>query len=1816
MQIRYLLFVIFCSIAHLTIAQTNCATPPYNLYVSAVTYQSAQLSWYQCCGNVTGQVQYKATSQTNWTSLPPQSSSTLSLTGLTNNTVYQWRVRAICSVGDTSQVSETRTFQTICASPSSPSTSDVTHQSARLQWQSGVVNAAHEVQWRPVGSSSWTVAGDLSGNATTLQNLPNNTTFEWRVRTRCAENVWSDFTSSVIFRTECAAPQNLSVLAANTNAVELRWSNAPNVYAVDLRWRPVGASTWTEIANLASADYGLQPISPNMYYEWQVRSACSATEKSAYSASSLFQTQCAVPTQLTTLAITHNAAAVSWLASTAVDVSYRVAGTSTWTVIRDVSAAGYELTGLANNTTYEWRVNGACAGGVPSDYSTVRVFTTSCAPVTTSLSAQLTNENDLRLSWVGLEDWRYEVQWRVSGTSGWSVATGLTQANYVISSPLASVIYEWRVRHVCSPSEISEFSPIQTYSVPCYAPFTQFNTEALSGSSVRLTWQNKVPTTTAELQWRTSDAYSWTTVSGITSSPYTLTGLTPGQSYYWQLRRVCEAGVRSDFSSQSYFSLNCFQPYQYQTQEVTNNSATLSWNGGATELRLGYEIQYRTLSGPATWTTITGITTTTYSLSGLTAGQIYEWKVRSTCKANDSAPFGTAQTFVTQCNGALNNLQVTFYKPGGGVALSWYGQSNSGQYEIQYRPAGNGNWISKTVPADEAEPASPAPPGNKTFTLYGLLTDTTYEWRIRGVCGNESVGLWVDGPAFVISCLAPTVYNGSQIDNSRFQVSWYSRTSTDSYRLRWRAVGSTDWLSDVTGQPNYSIPDLKPGTTYEYQLQSVCSTTVNSAFSSSYPFQLTFGSPEIGYPQVTSASSVDVLWQHPKATIEETRSTAFTIQYRLTDGGSWSTVSVPAGQAMIEWPQLKWSVGGLQYSKNYEFQVRAERDGMRSSYSYSTYATLSCQSPYSLERTVLDGTSVQIGWYGGAQAIVQWRIATTTTWMSITASTGSQSPGYNKYTLAGLVPNQAYEWRIASVCWGNTNSDFVTGSSFRTDLPANGCTLMKPAYITTAPGSTSATIFWGFSESTPFSGSAIVQYRVQNMVNWSDWPAQRNSTAFLTGLAPNTTYEVRIRTYCETDGAWQVSTAATFRTICRPLTNVYASANYRTASIRWESGEVAVVQWRLSGSTTWSAVAASSSPVTLTGLTSGATYEYRTQVTCDGNVRSVFSSINTFQTGVDQGYIYVIGGITPTEARLAIIYGGSSAYRVQWREAGAAEWSNTGLLTTQSLLLQNLTPGTEYVARLVLVNGDGALTYSATTTFTTLVPTVTDLYAYNVKPTSAQLNWVSSSADVMLQWRMAGNVGWNTALVQTGAVNSLTGLQAGTPYEWRVAPMFDGVPQRYSSIVTFITICPVVYQVNAERTSPTAALLKWTWQTESSQYILRYRVVGTQPWIERRITGTSVYTLTDLTAATTYEAAVAADCLNNGLPSFTPAVRFTTQCAAATNLWSMGMLNPNRAQLSWTGGSVVSVVRWRPINTTVWTSTLVEGQSALIQNLTAGITYQWQVRSSCAPDVEASYKSGSDFVLTCTSPSVYNQTATPTDPTTVLLRWQASPIDLYQQLNLYGLRWREKGTSIWQSITGISSPYSLTGLATNRTYEWQVGATCGQYYQTDAYIFQLFCSFPTRPQTEVVSPTSVRLRWQDNFGNGPYELQWRLAGTNAWNTVAGVMGTSYTLTGLATGGSYEWQIRSQCTDLPYSQTTLIRLKRPALLGLYTVKNGTWSDPTTWSCNCVPGVTDAVLLRHVVTLPANSSGVAKQVQYEATGQLRIGSGAGLQAVIRP
>ena len=87
---------------------------------------------------------------------------------------------------------------------------------------------------------------------------------------------------------------------------------------------------------------------------------------------------------------------------------------------------------------------------------------------------------------------------------------------------------------------------------------------------------------------------------------------------------------------------SCATPGGLVSGSITNSTALLSWTstGAAT-----YNLNWK-LASSSTWTTVSGLTSTSYSLTGLSACKSYNFQVQGVCSGTPGS-FSAASSFTT-----------------------------------------------------------------------------------------------------------------------------------------------------------------------------------------------------------------------------------------------------------------------------------------------------------------------------------------------------------------------------------------------------------------------------------------------------------------------------------------------------------------------------------------------------------------------------------------------------------------------------------------------------------------------------------------------------------------------------------------------------------------------------------------------------------------------------------------------------------------------------------------------------------------------------------------------------------------------------------------------------------------------------------------------------------------------------------------------------------------------------------------------------------------------------------------------------------------
>ncbi|MGC4101740.1 zinc-dependent metalloprotease [Ferruginibacter sp.] len=224
------------------------------LTASAIGNNSATVSWTAVTNAVSYAVDYKLNTSSTWTSFSTaQTGTSANLTGLTQGSLYDWRVKATCSAGSGNFVSAQFTTTSPCTAPSGLASS-VTSTSATVSWSAVSGAASYDVDYKLNSSSTWTNAVTATtSTSASISGLTAASLYDWRVRTNCTSGS-SGYTQA-----------QFTTAAAST---------CPGTYDVSTNGSSSGAALIpfnTDIKGL------IDPVGDNDYYKFVITTGGSAT---------------------------------------------------------------------------------------------------------------------------------------------------------------------------------------------------------------------------------------------------------------------------------------------------------------------------------------------------------------------------------------------------------------------------------------------------------------------------------------------------------------------------------------------------------------------------------------------------------------------------------------------------------------------------------------------------------------------------------------------------------------------------------------------------------------------------------------------------------------------------------------------------------------------------------------------------------------------------------------------------------------------------------------------------------------------------------------------------------------------------------------------------------------------------------------------------------------------------------------------------------------------------------------------------------------------------------------------------------------------------------------------------------------------------------------------------------------------------------------------------------------------------------------------------------------------------------------------------
>lgn len=637
----------------------------------------------------------------------------------------------------------------------------------------------------------------------------------------------------------------------------------------------------------------------------------------------------------------------------------------------------------------------------------------------------------------------------------------------------------------------------------CYPPYWH-NTYEITHNSATFHWEDVYGASYYTVQWRYPGG-SWHDLPGYCYQNWiTVTNLQSCTAYEWRVRSHCGYGYTSNWCYPVSFTTLCYDchpPAWLHCYNITGYTATWKWDGvyGADY----YAIQWRYPGG--SWYDLAGgpFYGTWVDVHHLHPCSTYEFRVKSYCHYAGWSNWCHPHVFSTPCHNACPVPTGLMTKDIGDTkaTFKWSPVHGAHNYSIQIKDPW-GNWYD--VPG--------SPTAGIWITAYNLTPCKTYQWRIKANCGYYSSSQWSQPMTFTTTCghgcYAPEWVYTNGVSSNSANLHWTPVVGAAYYVVEWRTPGGT-W-NQLQGGPwsgtTAVLTGLQSNTTYEWRVKAFCYTGHSSGWSAVTHFTTlgpSCGMPFFRYTLPITDSTATFNWTAVTGAVN------YTVQIRLLNGQWQDVVGSPTTATSI-------TATGLLPNTEYEWrmQVNCANGGhsvWQSPIRFITGTSPGCNTPSGLHSDQVTMNSVTLHWNAVQDAVtysVEIRALPHGAWNPVAGSPVDT----NLILVDGLSSFTTYEWRVRANCNGGNHSFWSAPVQFTiTNAPAcNPPGGLSVSSIT----ETTATLSW-----SPVSGGQgyHVQTRLPNGV-WVDHPGGIVADTFVlaSGFTPNTTYEWRVRTKCDT----------------------------------------------------------------------------------------------------------------------------------------------------------------------------------------------------------------------------------------------------------------------------------------------------------------------------------------------------------------------------------------------------------------------------------------------------------------------------------------------------------------------------------------------------------------------------------------------------------------------------------------------------------------------------------------------------------------------------
>lgn len=1377
-------------------------TSPSNLQATTVSNTTIKLVWADNSNNEDSfKIERRLNSAVTYTEVGSVGANvtTFTNTGLTPNTLYLYRVRAVNDGGKSaySNVSSATTFPNPPSAPSNLSATTISNSQIDLGWQDNSGNELGFIVERKAGSGGVYAPIDTVGaNATNFVSLGLTGSIQYFYRVRAyntgGSSAYSNEANATTQVDPPGTPTNLTAVALTSARINLTWTdNATNElgYKIELKIGADGSFAVIDEVGPNVTSYESAGLDAEIQYFYRVR-AFSPDGFSGYSnetSATTLPDPPLSPSGLTVKAASNTQIDITWKDNSSNESGFKIEqklnSALTFTQIGTVgpNVTSYSSTGLNANTKYTYRVRAYNATGNSSYSNLAGTATLPNAPTApTNLFATAENNRQINLKWTdnAANEAGFIIE-RKTGPGGVYASIDTVEANVTIFANIDLVggtqyFYRVTAYNAGGNSAASNDANATTLLDP---PDTPSNLAAAPASNKRidLSWTDNADNEDGYKIERKSNAVGSTFAQYATVGPnvtsFADTGLTALSTYFYRIVGF-NADGQSSYSNEA--SAKTFPnppdaPGDLAATPLSNTKIKLVWTDNASN-EAGFKIERKT-GATGLFAEVGKVATNvkTFTDTSLSANTEFFYRVRAYNLGNHSA-FSNEANAVTFPNPPTPPSDLTAEAASTTqINLKWSDNSdNENGFKIERRLSTDAKFTQiKNLGRNV-----------KAYTDTGLVVSAKYVYRIRaynkgGHSPFSKAAIGTTLPESPANLIATT------LSNTVIKLVWTAPPSPrDGFKIERKTPGDAfaEVASVGANVKTFTDTSLSANTEFFYRVRAFNeggqSGYTNEAKAKTQP-----NAP--GTPGDLVATSgykrVNLAWSDNSGNED-----GFKIERRLGTEVNFTQIGVlPANTSA-------YADTNLGVSTKYVYRIRTFNTGGHSAYSGEAFTTTLPDAPVNLTAKTQNNTKINLAWSDNANAEDGFKIERKAGAAGVYAEIASVAPNVKALADTGLSADTEYFYRVRAFNAGG-NSDYTNEAKAQT-LPN---TPAMPSDLAAKSGKKRIDLTWSDNAGNE-EGFKIErrQGTAKLFVQIAVLPA--NASAYAdTGLGVNTKYVYRLRTFNaggHSDFTPEVETKTLPNPPAPPTGLVAQVSSNKQIDLSWEdkSGNEAGFkierkQGNAGNFTQIATVGANVTNFSSLNLSPNTKYFYR---------------VRAYNAGGNSSYSNTASAITQRNApaapaNLTATTVSSSRINLAWLDKSANEdsflverkLSAAGKYTEIAKLRANvkafadtgLVASTQYFYRVRASNNGGPSPYSnevnATTNPGPPIP-ASGLTATPVNQTRIALVWTDNSDNEAGFKVERKNGGSSFVQIGTAATNATsyadTGLIANTEYVYRV----------------------------------------------------------------------------------------------------------------------------------------------------------------------------------------------------------------------------------------------------------------------------------------------------------------------------------------------------------------------------------------------------------------------------------------------------------------